>query len=31
VKPVELDLIEKHNDIWRVVYPIFAQWLSEYA
>ncbi len=29
-KLVELDLIEKHNDIWRVVDPVFAQWLSTY-
>ena len=29
-KLVELDLIEKHNDVWRVVDPIFAVWLSRY-
>ena len=29
-KLVELDLIEEHNDIWRVVDPVFAQWLSTY-
>jgi len=29
-KLVELDLIEKHNDIWRVVDPVFAEWLSGY-
>jgi len=27
---VELDLIEKHDDLWRVVDPIFARWLSRY-
>ena len=29
-KLVELDLIEKDNDIWHVVDPIFAEWLSRY-
>jgi hypothetical protein len=29
-KLVELDLIEKHNDVWRVVDPIFAVWLARY-
>lgn len=29
-KLVELDLIEKNNDVWRVVDPIFAEWLSRY-
>jgi hypothetical protein len=29
-KLVELDLIEKHNDVWRVVDPIFAVWLTRY-
>jgi hypothetical protein len=29
-KLVELDLIEKHKDTWRVVDPIFAIWLSRY-
>ena len=29
-KLVELDLIEKHNDVWRVVDPIFAVWLSRF-
>jgi len=29
-KLVELDMIEKHNDLWRVVDPIFAQWLAGY-
>ena len=26
----ELDLIEKHNNVWRVVDPVFACWLAEY-
>jgi hypothetical protein len=29
-KLVELDLIEKDNDIWHVVDPVFAEWLSRY-
>jgi hypothetical protein len=29
-KLVELDLIEKNEDVWRVVDPIFAVWLSRY-
>lgn len=29
-KLVELDLIEKQNDVWRIVDPIFAVWLSRY-
>jgi uncharacterized protein len=29
-KLVELDLIEKRNDVWQVVDPIFAQWISAY-
>lgn len=29
-KLVELDLIEKHDDVWRVVDPVFAVWLSRY-
>ncbi len=29
-KLVELDLIEKHNGVWRVVDPIFSEWLSRY-
>jgi hypothetical protein len=29
-KLVQLDLIEKHNDMWRVVDPVFACWLSRY-
>lgn len=27
---VELDLIEKHENVWRVVDPIFTHWLSSY-
>ncbi len=27
---VALDLIEKHEDLWRVVDPVFAHWLSGY-
>jgi len=27
---VELDLIEKHEEEWRVVDPVFVQWLSRY-
>jgi hypothetical protein len=26
----ELDLIEKHNSVWRVVDPVFGCWLSKY-
>ena len=26
----ELDLIEKHNNVWRIVDPIFGRWLSGY-
>jgi hypothetical protein len=26
----ELDLIEKHNNVWRVVDPVFACWLCKY-
>ena len=29
-KLVELDLIEKHKDLWRVVDPVFKEWLSRY-
>jgi len=29
-KLVELDLVEKRNEVWQVVDPIFAQWLSGY-
>ena len=29
-KLVALDMIEKHNDVWRVVDPILAEWLSRY-
>lgn len=29
-KLVELDMIEKHNDEWRVVDPILGEWLSRY-
>lgn len=29
-KLVQLDLIEKNQDVWRVVDPVFASWLSRY-
>lgn len=29
-KLVQLDLIEKNEDVWRVVDPVFATWLSRY-
>ena len=29
-KMLELDLIEKHGDVWQVVDPVFAVWLSRY-
>lgn len=29
-KLVELDLIEKHDDVWRVVDPVFAVWLARF-
>ena len=25
-KRVELDLIERQNEVWRVVVPVFAEW-----
>jgi len=27
----ELDLIEKRNDVWQIVDPVFAAWLSAYC
>jgi len=26
----KLDLIEKHNDVWRIVDPVFGKWLSKF-
>jgi hypothetical protein len=29
-KLVELDLIERRDDVWRVVDPVFAEWLCRF-
>ncbi len=30
-KLAELDLIERHEQVWRLVDPVFAEWLSRYS